>query len=240
MLKRKKSPLKVFIHVPKTAGSTVNKYLDKSGKPGASHIESWINDNSTLHARLRSLEWVSGHVPFSQMRQELSAATSRPFRFFTLVRDPIKQLMSHYNWLIEIFHRGSDFYEGHPRRIREISEAIRAADNTDPQCIASQIAAAPGLFLNQQSRIVFGEMPDELTDREFRDRLSVYEMVAIEKEFPAFVSKISGLSYDENRRENVSAYHFDISVFQEKPLADFVEANHAADLALYEFLSSRQ
>jgi len=234
------NPLLVFIHVPKTAGSTVNDYLVRSGKIGKTHVEAWIGDQNATPLNLASLDWVSGHVPFRHMRARLSSHTSRHFRFFTLVRDPIKQLMSHYNWLIEIYHRGGKFYDEHPARIKEISESIRSTDNNDPACVISQLEASPGLFLNQQSRLVFGELPLSLSNHELTERLRVYECIATEKTLPDFISRISGLSYDPEKRENVSPYHFDKSVFESRLVRDFVERKHAVDLALYQFLTDME
>ena len=48
----KSRAIKVFIHIPKTAGSTVNAYLERSGELGASHVEAWIeNDATKTHSR---------------------------------------------------------------------------------------------------------------------------------------------------------------------------------------------
>jgi hypothetical protein len=234
----KTSALTVFVHVPKTAGSTVNAYLKRSGTLGATHIEAWVDDDVIAVEKLKSFDWVSGHVPFPHMRARLSANTSRPLRFFTLVRDPIKQLMSHYNWLIEIYHRGAAFYDGHPPRIKEISEAIRSANNDDPLDIIRQITAAPGLFLNQQSRLVFGEIPRNFGDQEFRESREIYNMIATEKMLPDFIEKISGVPYEDKRRENVSPYHFDKTIFESSVMKEFVKKHHAADLALYRYLSN--
>lgn len=231
------SPLTVFVHVPKTAGSTVNAYLERSGRRGASHVEAWINDRATVPSKLKTLEWVSGHVDVARMREKLSAGTRRHLEFFTLVRDPLKQLMSHYNWLIEIYHRGASFYDGHPPRIKEISEAIRGGDNNDPKNVVAQLSAAPGLFLNQQSRLVLGGMPDSLAASEFRERLKVFDLIATERSLPDFISRISGVTYEDKRRENVSPYHFDKAVFDTPVVREFVAKRHAADLALYRYLT---
>lgn len=238
-MEQKTTPIKVFIHVPKTAGSTVNAYLERSGAPGASHVEAWIEDDTEASAKLMDLDWVSGHVQFPQMRARLAANTFRRLRFFTLVRDPVKQLMSHYNWLIEIHHRGGSFYNGHPQRIKEISEAIRATNNDDPSSVVQQLLAAPGLFLNQQSRLVFGGLPERFSDAELQNRLSIYDNIATESSLPEFLKEISGLPYEDTRRENVSPYHFDKNVFESDIMRDFVEEHHSADVALYRYLETR-
>lgn len=236
----KLNPINVFIHVPKTAGSTVNDYLERSSAHGASHIEAWINDDALAPERLMRLDWVSGHVQFPHMRARLAASTARHLRFFTLVRDPIKQLMSHYNWLIEIYHRGDAFYNGHPQRIKEISQEIRTSNNDDPRSIIRQISSAPGLFLNQQSRTVLGDLTHIPSADELNFRLTVYDHIATESSLPNFVKQISGLKYEDSRRANVSTYHFDRAAFESNDMKEFVADRHAADLALYRHLRERE
>ncbi|MBY6048011.1 hypothetical protein [Vannielia litorea] len=230
------SPICAFVHVPKTAGSTINDYLQRSERKGESHIEAWANQPETARDKLAKLEWVSGHVPFRRMRALICNNTFRHVEFFTLLRDPLKQLMSHYNWLIEIHHRGGDFYKSHPPRIKEISKSIRNADNSNPTEVAQQLSRFPGLFLNQQARLVFGALPTTTEPEDFRNRLAAYRQVATEETLPDFVKAISGLTYEPHSRKNVSGYHFDKEVFQAPELKAFISKHHAIDLALYRHL----
>jgi len=233
----KKNAINVFIHVPKTAGSTVNDYLQRGNPLGASHAESWINNDSILSEKASELDWVSGHIPFPHMQARLSAYTSRPLLFFTVVRDPFKQLMSHYNWLIEIFHRGEEFYNNHPPIVKEISSSIRSADNNNPEVVANQIMKASSLFLNQQSRFVLGKITKSISDEDFNKLLSVYKNIATEISLSNLVEKISGRPYLREHRVNVSPYHFDQRVFESEFLKSFIEEHHVADLALYRHLT---
>jgi hypothetical protein len=235
----KTNGLTVFVHVPKTAGSTVNDYLIRSKTPGERHVERWIDNPDAARSRIKGLDWVSGHVAFPAMRSRLAAATSRRLDFHTVIRDPLRQIMSHYNWLIEIYHRGPGFYEDHPEHIKQISQSIRAADNNDPAKVIEQIQLAPGLFLNQQIRTVHGQIPDDLSDATFRDILSVYRDLAWEDTLPRFVETISGLPYDAARRENTSPYHFDRAVFSSPVMQDFLQRHHAADMALYRHVTAQ-
>lgn len=233
------APLIVFIHVPKTTGSTVNAYLKRSGARGASHVEAWIDDSTITAAKLLELDWVSGHVPFSKMLARIRAQSSRPVLPFTLLRDPIKQLISHYNWLIEIYHRRGRFYEGHPDHIKEISESIRKSDNTSPSQVITQLKAFSRLFLNQQSRIVLSSHSKTLTNAEFTEGLKAYEMVATEGQFSHLIYQMTGRAENGRIRKNVSKYHFDPSVFESAELRAFLAENHAADIALYRYVVER-
>lgn len=229
----KTSGLNVFVHIPKTAGSTVNSYLQRSGKSGRSHAETWISKTDELRSEVQSADWVSGHINFQQFRSILAKATARRLDFYTVIRDPIKQIMSHYNWLIEISNRGASFYNGHPPRIKEISESIRATDNNNPYKVIEQLEKAPILFLNQQSRIIYGGNWKSVSEENIRNVLSVYKSVSWEGTLPKFIEEISGMPYEVSHRENESPYHFDKSVFQSDEMMSFLNRCHATDIALY-------
>ena len=234
------SSINVFIHVPKTSGSTINKYYERSKFTGESHCEAWIDNDKDVSEKVLYLEWLSGHVPFLEMRKRLCEHTSRDLRFFSCIRNPLEQLMSHYNWLIEIYNRGGHFYDGHPTVIKEISHAIRTTDNSQPENVIQQIKASPGLFLNQQSRFILGENPHALSDQGYKEALKVYEFIATETTLPKLINQLSGLPYDDEKRENVSAYHFDKAVFKSDIMQEFLNEQNAADLRLYTFIKNQE
>ncbi len=231
-------PIIAFVHIGKTAGSTINSYLQKKeGSTGVAHVEAWINNDAWLLKNLKILDWVSGHVAFPAMRARLASFTARPIHFFTVMRDPHKQLMSHYNWLIEIRHRGESFFNNHPDSIKKISDSIEGADNADPQAVISQIKKYPGLFLNIQMRTVFGEASKKVSANSFQDRLSVYTAIGHEGNFGQFVANISGENYSEQIMENQSGYHFPKEVFETNELVSFAEEHNSLDIALYKYVT---
>ncbi len=233
------STLKAFVHVPKTAGSMVNGHLNRSELLGKDHIEAWRGKPELAKTQLRKLDWVSGHVNFPEMRAMLSAASPRPLEFYTALRDPVQQLASHYNWLIEIYHRGKAFYENHPAPIKNISERVRNADNSNPFEVIAQLEAAPGLFLNQQCRTVLGENLGDMSAEMLHNRLSVFRYIACETTLPTLIQNLLKRPSGVLSHDNASTYHFDPSIFQSKELQTFLAQRHAADLALYGFVVSR-
>lgn len=228
------APLIAFVHVPKTAGSMVNHVLARLDLPGQDHVESWLADPAARVEALAGLSWVSGHVPRPALAGLLSGMTARRLRFFSVVRDPVEQIRSHYNWLIEIFHRGEPFYGNHPDIIKTISESIRGTDNTDPEQIRAQILRWPGLFLNQQARVVFGEDGIRLDGPAMAARLrSDYEFVAREEGLAELIRRITGQEAPELPRVNDSRSHFDPAVFRTPGMIEFLQTRHAADFRLY-------
>lgn len=238
-MKSVNNELVVYIHIPKTAGSTVNYYLDRSGKPGFSHVEAWLNDDQVAPSKVDSSDWISGHIPYLQMKSRLTELTSRELRLYTVVREPIAQLVSHYNWLIEIFHRGDAFYNSHPGNIREISECIRYSDNSDPAKIIDNLDRFSGLFLNQQSRVALSSFPTNSSCIQLDDKLDGYEGIYTEDYISYFIKKVSGVSYSNKVRRNVSGYHFDKGIFQEMEIREFLSERHSEDIILYEWVQKK-
>jgi hypothetical protein len=72
-------PLLAFVHVPKTAGSTVNAVLDLCSPRGLSHCEVIFHTDAFLdHAS--DCDWLSGHIGRDFFAGRLSWLNRRIFR----------------------------------------------------------------------------------------------------------------------------------------------------------------
>lgn len=233
---KKSKPLIVFVHIPKTAGSTINHILSSSGMKGQDHIQNWLDKTDDAKNIISKSDWISGHINAPQMRSFVCNLTTRHLRFFSTFRDPLAQITSHYNWLIEIFHRGGNFYNALPPRIKEISENIRGSDNSKPENIINQLLMAPGLFLNQQSRVLIGEDVTKMTEDEILDRMKYFEYIATEDHLSQLTKAMTGTSIDHILRKNSSQYHFDPDVFRSSEIQKFLEKHHSCDKRIHSIL----
>lgn len=233
-------PLIAFVHIPKNAGSTVNRLLMDWDDRGNAHCESVTRKGSAyLSSHLDKLKWISGHLSLPKFKEELRPHTARRIDFFTLLREPVAQVASHYNWLIEIFHRGKSFYNGHPENIRAISSRIRAADNSDPHAVIGLLSDYRGLFLNPQSRYALGPNASGLTTPELMRRIDEYAFIGAERDMAKLIEKATGHSPEFSYSENSSRYHFDRDVFTSPELARFLKENNADDMKLYDCVMNR-
>lgn len=230
-------PLLFFVHVPKTAGSTVNSYLAESRAQGRSHCEAFIHDEAILKQEALSCDWLSGHVDLSKAERLLSAATQRPVAYYTCMRQPTKHVISHYNWLIEIFRRGPAFYEAHPPNIKAISERIRNS-RTDASSIVANLHAFGDLFLNLQSRIILGHKFNWNAGH-LHQRLDRYELVTDSNDIASLVKAMTGSALPVLRHENASQYEFDPSVFDSSVLVEFLRKRNTLDEILYRTICER-
>ncbi|MDO9526092.1 MAG: hypothetical protein Q7J57_11265 [Gemmobacter sp.] len=232
-------PLIVYIHIPKTAGSTLNHILQRWDRAGMSHCEAIIDDPVRLRKAVANLTWISGHVSRDRMRSALSAVTERPLRLFTVLREPTRQLMSHYNWLIEIHHRGGAFYDGHPPQIKAISEQIRGTDNSDPAAVIENLKRYRGLLLNNQSKVALANPPDWFGPK-MVERLQDFEAISSEHHLQDLIWHITDTDVSLDARENESGYHFDRAVFSDPLMQAFLRDHHAFDYRLYKLVREQE
>ncbi|HEY9020869.1 MAG TPA: hypothetical protein VIN17_09465 [Paracoccaceae bacterium] len=238
--RKRHDDLIVFVHVPKTGGTAINHALTRSGLKGQDHIEHWLDKPDLAQKRLPTLDWVSGHVPYPTMRSFLSAHTPRVLRFFAAIRSPIEQVASHYNWLIEIHHRGPQVYNRHPQSIRTISERIRNTDNTDPDAIIGQLKAASSLFLNQQSRVLLGANAEKLTEAERLSCLRTFDYIGTETNFSTLITKMTDTPLAQITRHNESKYHIDPKIFRTQEMQRFLQEFNRGDYSLYDQIKTHK
>ena len=230
------SPLIVFVHTPKAAGSTVIGALESIG-PGKGHMESLRKDEKAFLQTATSSTWISGHIAINEFKRRL-APLDRPVRYFTAMREPTAQVMSHYNWLIEIYFKGDKFYQNHPEAIKRISKRLRDSDRSKPAVVVANLRKHPRLFLNFQSRFVLGHDFAE-SEVGIDEALDTYDFISDGTDVDALLDAMSsGLTSE--RRRNVSRYHFDPRVFRRPAVKRFLTNSNNEDEQLYERLRERK
>jgi hypothetical protein len=86
----------IFVHIPKTAGTTINRIIDRQYPAHARH---WIKRHNVGVEEFRALSpthraelrLVRGHIPYG-----LHEYVHEPVAYFTILRQPIERLISYY------------------------------------------------------------------------------------------------------------------------------------------------
>src|SRR5438105_4223765 len=91
--------LVLFLHIPKAAGSTLNRVIAQQFAP-----EAIYKVGRTAHSELEAVvakmneaspvRVISGHFTFG-----LHAALPQPFTYITILRDPVKRLVSQFRFV---------------------------------------------------------------------------------------------------------------------------------------------
>ena len=97
----------VFMHVPKTAGTSFNTLAQELYPRGTtiSHIE--LLPEAGYRTLAQDHTYISGHLRFGQLKQYFG---TDDVAFYTILREPYAQLQSHLKWLIQTAVNPDDRY----------------------------------------------------------------------------------------------------------------------------------
>ncbi len=231
-------PLLAFIHVPKTAGSTVNAVLNLCSPRGLSHCEEIFYTDAFLdHAS--DCDWLSGHFCRDVIAGRL-IWLNRPVEYFASTREPIAQLLSSLNRFFEISHRGIECFLAHSFADQRNIAEVQATDFFRLSAIMALLLKPDIGFLNCQARYILGADFDSISDSEITRRLNSYCYIATEQTLPDLYQAFgfAEIPRDANElRENAaSKYHFDTTIFKTPELREFLAYHHRHDIALYDLV----
>lgn len=87
----------IFIHIPKTGGTTLNKILINNYREYCNIYTTEANKilENISSARIDYLELLSGHFSFG-----LDQYFAKPCSYITLLREPVERIISHYYYVI--------------------------------------------------------------------------------------------------------------------------------------------
>ena len=142
----------LFIHIPKAAGSSINKlFIDYFGRSKA--IEH-CNQPRYRGVDFTIFDYVSGHVCWPIMKEHLG---NKNFYSFAILRDPLDHMVSHLNWVkrLSLPEFKSD-YDAHDDKIKSVVSELKNIDLTSFNEIKKYLSNlkdhAKKLFINGQSR----------------------------------------------------------------------------------------
>jgi hypothetical protein len=227
-------PLIVYVHAPKTGGSTIKRILDSCSPRGHHSIETIIDDRASCLDLARSSDWISGHIPRDSLANSL-IWLDRPIEYFASVREPVAQLVSHLNFSFERYSR-SNYYVELSLEEQQRDAKVMSTDFSNPAAVIDLLFQHAYLYLNIQSRLLLGADFAEISDDEIGRRLATYKYVSSASDLPRLYRAFGFAQLPEGVneiRENVATPHINTQIFDSPQLREFLAQHHQRDLHLY-------
>ena len=231
-------PLIIFVHIPKTAGTTVRDVLYDTSVRGQALYQGELHAPDFL-ARAAEVDWLSGHVTHDIYREYLQPL-ERQVEFFTTLRDPFKQIVSHLKHSFSRYHQenGEQPFDDVEA---EIDRDVATTDFGSVDAIIELLRRQSDWFLNIQSRYVLGADYASLSDAERVKRLSAYACISTEhtlkniyKAWGFLKLPADAVRIHNNRNEST----LDTSLLDAPQIRDFLAEHHGHDFRLYSLVQT--
>ncbi|MCP3931907.1 MAG: sulfotransferase family 2 domain-containing protein [Bacteroidetes bacterium] len=245
-------PRIVFMHIPKTAGTSFNTYarLFFPETKSIIHIETqkWHKKTDIT----AEYSYIAGHLTLEKMVQLFPVGM---YTYYTIIREPYSHLHSHINWLRGIGSKvNKGFFNKHPKVIQELALKLneRGLEKTD--FLEKFVRELDGLeidgleidfFDNLQTRYFLKYRPDRVSSCDIENALkniSIFREIGITESYDQFTRKFCdnhNLEYVQqpqslNRSNHSPLYDYNSARYQE-----IVYPLVKADLALYEKVKTK-
>jgi hypothetical protein len=232
------NPLIVYVHVPKTGGSSVNRVLQGFSPHGIAHVE---NIKLPIDDALPKLDWISGHLPLDAFSRML-AWTRRPICYFASVRSPMDQLYSYLNWYFVVLNRGGDTFDSHSEDEKKTALEVCKTDFQNPYAVLELLFKLKKWFLNIQSHHLIGQSTElgKPSADFIGQRLSRFTFISHETTRHELYNGFgfglyTGPDVIINAAEN---YYFDKAVLYDNIVLPFIQEHNAVDILLYDIICS--
>jgi hypothetical protein len=151
-----------YLHIPKTAGSSMNKFLTAQYKEDESliHIESKVDfaDKKAID-KIDNYKLLSGHIQLPQMQRKLKVLDSRTT--IATFRIPIEHVISHIAWVRKLGDKGEEGrLKQHNSTVQKIVKKLLTLDLSNASDISKLIKWLEDekiyLFHDTQTRYLCG------------------------------------------------------------------------------------
>ena len=212
----------LYVHIPKTAGSSINKYLQGVFTPARSLIHAESKPNWLEKVNNSEVDFLSGHIPYVNFVKKIKLEKYKKVISF---REPLSHVGSHLAWVRALALQGNkDRYDRHPVYIQKLSDKLSQFDFSDPQSISQMIEALNTaefrLFDNTQTRYIRSDILKPRVDHD--DFLSAVENLKsfdyigcddISPMLEAIAHEYNIKFEHDNKRENVNNDKFGLDIF---------------------------
>lgn len=235
---QEKYPKHIFVHIPKTGGSSVNKTLNHVLGNGIEHVENKIQ-TLDFNSKLVNLNWISGHVPIRKYNALLPKNNN--YKFITIVRKPTSQIISHIKWQFAIYEKGRHFFQSHSKENQKIALDAMSLDYKDPDALIGFLLKNKGLFLNFQSNFILAKLNRGRVDPKILlNDLKQFDFICTTDTIYEMLPNYLGaqkIVREETENKNSKTY-FDEKIFEHKKVVNFLSSHNSTDIDLFNFVEN--
>ncbi len=198
---RPKNPGLFFMHIPKTAGTSFHNYLKQYFGYGKieTHIEKY-----TLAKQQRLInqrDCLTGHIPLEHIANIYNGL--KHVDLHSMVRNPIKQICSHLDWIRGIaIQPQSEFFGQHHPLIQKMGMALNQVDLTCADNLGQIVNNLDGFqidfFDNIQTRYFLDYRPDCVGPKDLENaigNLKLFRTIGVTEKYDDYL-KMFCESYD--------------------------------------------
>ena len=212
-----------FMHIAKTAGSSLNAFIAEHYPPSRVHIHLENSDFRSAEDFSSGYDFLSGHVRAVEARRRLDLTD---FFRVTLLRDPVSHLASHLCWVRHVADNpNSAFFHRHPEPIKQIALKLHEVDLAKPESIedflSQESLAITNLFHDCQTRYFLrpgdhGKKLDETHLAIAMKNLGWFHLVGTTERFSEFTERLcEQFGWDlplEGERKNVNQNRYGLDL----------------------------
>lgn len=236
-----------FLHIPKNAGSFINRVATSVCSRVQLHIESARADGFEGVDTCNS-DFISGHIRLEEARLYLDLCD---FAKVVVLRNPVDQLISHLNWVRRLsFETDGPLFASRPREVQELAVFLGSIDfsrKCDVERLVRDLSPhGHHLFNNCQTRylslasdrIRYGA--DDATAA--IDGLGSFDLVGVVERLDLFVPRLQELMgwTTIQIRERVNATERNFRIEDRKHFEDVVTPLVESDRIVYDYVMKNQ
>ena len=231
-----RKPLVAFVHIPKTAGNSVYDYLRTALGPGLEYIER-IPADAQLTERIRQANWIGGHMSIAALKGLLPDPDAA--RFFTVLREPKRQVASYLGWMFTVASMGAEVYDREPDWWRKMMFDVIRTDFAHPPSVAQTLLDYRNVFLNCQARQVVVERSGNVEDDVIR-ALAQFAHIGTMDHLDGLMADVAGARLEIATKNAAPRRHFDRAVLDAPEVREVLAEHNALDEALYAEVARRE
>ena len=229
-----KNQLIIFVHIPKTAGTSLRVIIERNFDrqviftiDGRNPQKSIKQFNQLSQEEKSSFSLVQGHGEFGALRN----LPHRQIKYITFVRDPVERVLSYYSYILsDAFRRPqAEIAEGMSLKDYMLSRSDWQVNNHQTRMIAGNVGPE------------YGACNEEVLERAKNNIINYFHFVGLAEQFDRSIlamSKSLGWRTPFYKSLNRTNKRINQETIDED-VKDLIRNENRFDLQLYDFVQSR-